>query len=212
MTHETMTVHQALCELKVLNKRVASAICETKPISTKEHSSRKVDGVTEAEFTEQAKASHNSAVDLINRQIAIKAAVSQYNSEKVITVAGKNYTVAQAIWMMQYGVKEKKSLLTRYTDMLRIASNTIERENGQRLNDRAESFTVSMCGNKDKADPKAYNESLEEYKKNHALELVDPMGIRKIISDMEKEISEFETGVDAAIQVANATTTLEISY
>ena len=212
MKTETMTVHQALCELKVLNKRVSKTINETKPISFKEHSSRKVDGITETDFTEQAKASHNSAIDLINRQIAIKAAVNQYNAEKIVTVAGKDYTVAQAIWMMQFGIKEKKTLLDRYANMLTMVNATIERENGQRLNDRAEAFTVSMCGNKDKADPKAFNDSIEEYKKNHALELVDPLGIRKVISDMENEISEFEAGVDAAIQVANATTTLEISY
>ena len=209
---EEMTVHQALCELKTLNKRIVKAIAESKPISTKEHNSQKVDGMTIAEFKALAQSAHDSAVDLIRRQAAIKAAVNQYNAEKTIEVCGKTYTIAQAIWLMSYGLNEEKDLLSRYASMLNSATAKIERANGDELNRRAETFTVSACGAKDKVDPKEYMATLEEYKEKHAIELVDPLGIRKIISDLEKRIADFESNVDSAIQVANATTTLSIEY
>ena len=212
MVNEQMTVHQALCELKTLNKRIAKAIADTKPVSTKEHNSQKVDGMTPAEFKSLAQSAHDSAVDLIRRQSAIKAAVNQYNAEKTINVCGTTYTIAQAIWLMHYGMIEEKDLLARYTDLLTKATNKVERANGEELTKRAEAFTVSACGSKDKVDPKEFMSTLEEYKEKHALELVDPIGIRKIISDMEKRIADFEANVDSAIQVANATTMLNIEY
>ena len=96
--------------------------------------------------------------------------------------------------------------------MLDTATRRVEQANGDELNRRAENFAASMFGSKDKADAKEFNGTIEEYKENHTLEIFDPLGIRKIITDLEKEISDFDASVDAAIQVANATTTLEIAY
>lgn len=212
MVREEMTVHQALCELKKLNRRIDKAIGATKPISVKEVSATKVDGITPAEFKDNAKAAHDSVIDLIKRQRAIKAAVNQYNAEKVVTICGKDYTIAQAIWEMQFGMKEDTELLNRYYDMLIRANSNIEAANGDNLNRRAETFCANMFGSKDKADKNDYNATLEDYKAKHTMELFDPLGIRKIIDDMDKQIASFEASVDAAIQVANATTTLTIEY
>ena len=209
---ETMTVHQALCELKTLNRRVLKAISETKPVSTKEHASQKVDAMPADEFKTQARSTHDSVTDLIKRQRAIKGAVNQYNASKVINVCGREYTIAQAIWEMNYGTQESRQLLERYTEMLNKATAKIERANGDELNKSAEAAMNAIFGNKDKANSDEYLKGLANYKEMHALELVDPIGIRKIIADLEKEISDFEANVDSAIQTANATTTLEISY
>lgn len=212
MTKETMTVHQALCELKLLSKRISAAIRATKPIGVKENGSQKVDAMPISEFKALAQSTHDSACDLIKRQMAIKAAVNQYNATKVITVAGQEYSIAQALWLMSYGMAEQKEMLSRYSSLLTDASARIERENGERLNQRAEAAMNAIMGGKDKADSADYLKGIEDYKKSHALEIVDPIGIRPIIESMEKEISSFEAGVDAAIQVANATTEIAIEY
>ena len=209
---EEMTVHKALCELKTLNKRITKAISETKPVSTKEASSQKVDGIPMKTFNENAKSTHDSATDLIKRQRGIKAAVSQYNASKEIEVCGRKYTIAQAIWEMNYGMAEEKNMLARYTEMLHKCNAKIERANGEDLNRCAENAMNAIYGNKDKANSDEYLKGLEDYKKSHTLELVDPLNILKVIADLGKEISDFETNVDAAIQVANATTTLTIEY
>ena len=96
--------------------------------------------------------------------------------------------------------------------MLSFANNAIEKANGSDLNRRAESFCTAMYGQKDKCDKADYNATLEDYKAKHTMELFDPLNIRKIIADLDKEISDFSSSVDAAIQVANATTTLAIEY
>ena len=212
MVHEEMTVHQALCELKTLNKRIVKAVDATKPISVKEVSATKVDGISTGDFKDNAASAHDSAVSLIKRQRAIKAAVNQYNASKTIEVCGRTYTIAQAIWEMTYGISEDKSLLERYTNMLNSANSTIEKANGSELNRRAEAFCTAMYGSKEKCDKSDFNATLEDYKAKHTMELFDPLNIRKIIADMDKEISDFTSNVDAAIQVANATTILTIEY
>ena len=209
---EEMTVHQALCELKVLTKRVQKGIQTLKPIATKEHASQKVGGVDVAEFNKNATSDYASVSSLIDRFIAIKAAVNQYNASKVITVAGREYTIAQAIWLMNYDMADKTALLNRLTKLFNDCNTAIERENGDRLNSRAEAAMESIYGSKEKSNKDDYLAGLEAYKSSHALELVDPLKIRDKISALEKEIGDFQSGVDAAIQVANATTTIVIEY
>ena len=212
MVREEMTVHQALCELKTLNKRIEKAIGETKPVAVKEVRAKKVEGISGDDFAANAKSAHDSAMGLIRRHRAIKAAVNQYNAEKQITVCGRKYTIAQAIWEMQHGTHEYRALLDRYSEMLAFANTQIERANGSDIDRRAEAFCASMYGSKDKCDPKDFNATLDDYKAKHTMELFDPIGIREIIAEIDDEVTGFETNVDAAIQVANATTTLVIEY
>ena len=212
MTKETMTVHQALCELKVLEKRIDKAIEMTQPLATKECSSQKVAQMPVADFIELAKGQHQTAMDLISRQCALKAAVNQYNAEKIINVGGKEYSVAQAIWMMKYGVAKKKQLMERYSKLLNLANRGMEMENNDRLNARAEAAMNAIYGNREKAQSEEYLKGIEDYKKAHALEMIDPLGIRNVIQELENDISSFETNVDAAIQVANATTEIVVEY
>ena len=212
MVQETMTVHKALCELKVLRKRIEKAIGDTKPIAVKDSASKKADGMDMSAFAKLAKGAHDSAITLIRRQNAIKAAINEHNSCVKINVCGKEYSIAQAIWLMQYGLEDKKRLLSRYAQMLAKADKQIETKNGDELTRRAESFAISMFGSKDKADPKEFNAVMDSYIANHTAEMYDPIDIRKVIADLEKEISDFESNVDSAIQVANATRTITIEY
>lgn len=212
MTTEKMTVHEALCELKTLGKRIDSAISACVPIATREHDSEKVIGLDRAKFADLAKSNHQSALDLINRRSAIKAAISQYNASKKIAVCDKEYTVAEAIWLMEHGLAEKRVLLQRYTIMLNDAIRSIEIANGDQLNNRAERAATAAFDSKEKADPEKQLKFISDYKKAHTLEFEDPMNIRAVIADLEKDITSFEAKVDSAIQVANATTELEITY
>ena len=58
--------------------------------------------------------------------------------------------------------------------------------------------------------------SIESAKKNYiesnTLDLVDPIGAEKIISELNDEIDSFTSKVDAALSISNAITTIEISY
>lgn len=213
MTTETMTVHEALCEAKTMEKRIEQAIKAAIVVSHKENQSVKVDGMTLDEFNKHAKSSHDKATHLIDRYNAIKAGINRYNAEKQINVGNRTYSIAQAIWLMQHGLKQKKKLIDHYTYNYNIAMRDIQNENGEKLNKRAEAAAEVNYGNKDKSNnTEDYLKCIKEYKARNQHELVDPLGIKDIIEKMDTEVNEFMSHVDSAIQVANATTTITIEY
>ena len=100
-----MTVHEALCEIKVADKRIEKAIQECAFCEANKEISPKINGITVAEFENDVKAKYQKINDLIRRNENIKKALSLSNAKTVITVNGKEMTMAEAIYMMQYGIK-----------------------------------------------------------------------------------------------------------
>jgi hypothetical protein len=209
---ETMTVHEALCEMKILNKRISKALDDFKPVAVKEHCASLINGKPAEEFVAAARASYQSVTDMIKRMNAIKTAVNQYNAEKHIIVCGKDYTVAQAIYMMSSGMSYQRELISGISAALNLATSAAVRQNGDSLNERAQNAMNAIYGPKDKSDPEAYLNGLKQYKEQHAIEIVDPLNAAKIIQELTKEMDDFDAHVDSAIQTANATSVIEIEY
>lgn len=212
MTHETMTVHQALSELKVLDARIERATSAVF-INTKKHSADTVDGIPVAEYEKTLKANLQRAEDLIRRKNAIKRAVSLSNAKAEVTIGGKLYTVAEAIYMKQHG-NDSWSLLfgvlqRQYATCVGNASS-----HAARLEDRANQYITSIYGNSDTS--KAGDEVAklrEEFISAQTLDIIDPneLGTKKL-HELETALDAFEAEVDAALSVSNALTTIEIEY
>jgi len=115
--------------------------------------------------------------------------------------------------MKNTGMQFKKELLSmlnrQYVDAIRIT----EKENGETLQQKAENYVIGLYGSK---DGKVNIEEIENTKKqfivNNTFELVDPIKVRDKIDNLEKEISEFETEIDAALSCSNSLTEIEIEY
>ena len=131
MTHETMTVHQALAELKILDSRIDKAINGGTYLAVKRHCDKKISGVDTKEFCDTViKASFDSATSLMSRRNAIKRAVVKSNAITVIEVAGATYTVAEAIEMNNHGVAFEQLLLDRIRNAYTIAVSEVNRNSG----------------------------------------------------------------------------------
>ena len=76
MTTETMNIHQALVELKTLDKRIEAAVKEGEWVTANKHSNGKIGGIDLKEYMENMKARHQKVTSLIARAEAIKRAVS----------------------------------------------------------------------------------------------------------------------------------------
>ena len=103
MTTETMNIHQALVELKALEKRIEAAIKEGEWVTANKHSNGKIGGIDLREYMENIKSRHQKVTSLIARTEAIKRAVVNSNAVTKVTIAGKEYTVAEAIEMKEIG-------------------------------------------------------------------------------------------------------------
>lgn len=207
---EKLTVHDALAFIKVADKRIEKAIQECQFCEANKESSPKVNGVPAKEFEDEVKNKYKSIADLIRRTENIKAALSLSNAATKITVNGKEMTVAEAIYMMQHGIKSKQRLLIAMTARLRNARQTIEYENGTRLEERLDKYIQSVYGSKEKVSADELDRASKDFKARNEFKLVDPIGIVDKIAALTEEIDKFQAAVDSAIQISNATTYIEI--
>ena len=213
MTTETMNIHQALVELKTLDKRIESAIQEGDWVVANKHSNGKISGIDLKDWVETVKSRHQKVTGLIARTEAIKRAVVNSNAVTKVTIAGKEYTVAEAIDMKNHGIERLRALVRRLNHDYTMAKATADRANGAELERRADDYVRTMIGN---TDVKGMTEEIkrlrDEFIKAQTVELVDPIGVLKQIEILNEQINAFEINVDSALSVSNALTAIEVSY
>lgn len=213
MTTETMNIHQALVELKTLDKRIESAIQEGDWVVANKHSNGKISGIDLKDWVENVKSRHQKVTSLIARTEAIKRAVVNSNAITKVTIAGKEYTLAEAIDMKNHGIERLRALVRRLNHDYTMAKVAADRANGAELERRADDYVRTMIGN---TDVKGMTEEIkrlrDEFIKAQTMELVDPIGVLKQIELLNEQINSFEVNVDSALSVSNALTTIEISY
>lgn len=204
-----MTIHAALSYLKNADKRIKKALDVDSYATYAKVGADKINGVSTKVAKEEMRSSYQSVVDTINTVEAIKKAVSKANAENTIVVCGKEMSVAEAIYMMGYGIETKKALLSTLRTQYASAKNAADRFNRD-AEQKADRFIESMYGTKEKATGQEAIVARDAYIKQSTYEVVDPIGLVDEIKNLEAWINEFETEVDAAIQVSNATHTIVI--
>ena len=206
---KTMTIHAALSYLKTADKRITKALDTDTYVTYAKVGADKINGVSAPKVKEEMKSSYQAVTDIIKTVEAIKKAVSKSNAENTIIVCGDEMTVAEAIYMMQYGINVKKSLLQNLRTQYASARNSVDRYNRD-VEQRADKFIESMFGSKEKATGQEAINARDAYIRQNTYEVIDPVGLMDKIKSLEVWINEFETEVDGAIQVSNATHTIEI--
>lgn len=211
-TVEKMTIHKALCELKILDSRINNAISSARFCLANKHSNEKVNGVTVEEYQEIMKASYNKASDLIRRREAIKRAVVLSNAKTIVKIGGKEYTVAEAIEMNNHGIDLKLQLKNAMKKQYDSAMTTIISKNSV-VDDKATEYVVELFGQKEsKTANEEYEKARKSYIEANTMELIDPVNILEKIEALEVEIADFTTEVDSALSVSNALTEITVEY
>lgn len=211
-TVEKMTIHKALCELKILDSRINNAISSARFCLANKHSNEKVNGVTVEEYQETIKASYNKASDLIRRREAIKRAVVLSNAKTIVKIGGKEYTVAEAIEMNNHGIDLKLQLKNAMKKQYDSAMTAIISKNNV-VDDKATEYVVGLFGQKEsKTANEEYEKARKSYIEANTMELIDPVNILEKIEALEVEIADFTTEVDSALSVSNALTEITVEY
>lgn len=217
MTHETMTIHKALAELKTMDDRIRNAINTPTYVMAVKHSAEKINGQTVAEFKEGIKSGYQKVMSLMARRDAMKRAVVLSNAQTKVKIGDNEYTVAEAIEMKNHGVEYKKVLRKRIVDQYNFARVELDRNSGEAIEKRAEQYVLSVIQAQPKdakmaVDSDAMKALRKDYIANNTYDLLDPLGVVKVMEELMDEINEFETEVDAALSVSNAVTVIEFEY
>lgn len=217
MTHETMTIHKALAELKTMDDRISKAINAVTYTMAIKHSAEKINGIPIADFKENIKSGYQKVQSLILRRDAMKRAVVMSNATTKVKVGNAEYTVAEAIEMKNHGMEYKKTLREKIVSDYRVASADLERNSGEAIEKRAEQYVLSVIQAQPKeskmaVDSDAMKALRKDYITNNTYDLIDPLDVTKVMESLMDEITEFETEVDAALSVSNAVTVIEFEY
>jgi hypothetical protein len=217
MNKEQMTVHRALAELKVIDDRIYKAINAGTYVTSNKHSNDKINGVTIDKFKENMKSAHQKVTDLIDRRNAIKRAVVISNAVTKITVGGVEYSVAEAIELKNHGMEFKQRFLDVMNAQLTRANTEVYRNSGEMLEEKAEKYILAFIQAQPKDSKMTANDDTvkalrKDYIERNTFDLIDPLGIANLVEKMQDEIDEFNTEIDAALSVSNATTVIEFEY
>lgn len=216
-TKEQMTIHKALAELKIIDSRISNAITDGTYVIANKHSNNKIHGMTIDSFKEQMKADYQKVTDLIKRRNAIKRAVVASNATTMVKVGEAEYTVAEAIEMKNHGMELNMDFKNWIARQYTTAKNELDRNSGELLEKRAEQYILSVI----QAQPKDSKMTIDsdgmkklraQYINDNTYDIIDPIGVKNVIAELDKEITDFMTEVDAALSVSNALTVLEIEY
>lgn len=216
-TKEQMTVHKALAELKVIDSRINNAIRSGTFVVANKHSNDKIHGMTINEFKNSMKSDFQKVSDLIARRNAIKKAVVASNAVTKVKVGDTEYTVATAIEMKNHGMEFKNTFKKCLESQYAVAKNDLDKNSGDPLEKRAENYVLSVIQAQPKdskmaVDSEAMKNLRAQYIKDNTYDIIDPIGVKDAIEQLDNEISSFITEVDAALSVSNALTVLDIEY
>lgn len=213
MTKETMNIHKALSEKKILDSRIEKEILSTSFVGSHVVNNDRVSGVNIKDFIDNAKSKMDKIRDMIARRDAIHRGVQQSNAVTKVKIGGSEYTVAEAIWMNEYGTtllsKLKDTISQQYNkELLKVDSANIQ------LEQDADNFVKSVYdSNKDsKRDPDTIAKIRSDYIESRRYELVDPINAAKTIDELEDKIQNFLSEVNTALSTSNAITEITIEY
>ncbi len=213
MNEKTMNVHQALAELKLLDKRIQDAIRNPVWVIPNEHGNTVINGVKLVNVIDEMRANFQKVTDLIAYRDALKRAVVQSNAVTKVTIAGVEYTVAEAIDAKNHGMAALIALRNRMLHDYEQARSTAEIQNGSRLEGRASEFIRSMTGQTVTKDmTEEMRRMRDDFITAHTTELIDPIGVRKVAADLDETITAFTAEVDAVLSTSNSLTEITVRW
>jgi len=199
-----ISVSQALAELKLLRKRIQNATKDSVFTVVK----KKRDLLDVAKFSVEASASYQSYKDLLTRYNSIKAAIVFSNATTTVSIAGIEYTVADAV--------ERKKTIEMEKEMLKTMKHQFEMTKMEydrhvaSENTRVERLIQTELGKESKTNVEVITQLSETFLAQNKAEIVDPLNLAKEIATLNKAIEDFETKVDWVLSESNGKTTITL--
>lgn len=205
----TMTVTDALAELTLLEKRIDSArvaLDNNTLIAVVEVGKVPTSFKSRDDHAAKARAALQRVDALIDRRRVIKRAIVLSNASTMVTVAGQEMTVAEAI--------ELKNFIAYYEAVLNTMVSAYTRTRKEyeiaqaRVKERLDKLAMEVLG-KNAASEK-YQSLADSFLAREGAELLDPTNLTEEIARRQTFIEDFKSTVDRVLSISNARTTIEV--
>lgn len=207
-----ISITEALNELKLYDSKITKAITNATFCGAAKKSSDKVGVVKKDDFVERAKASYQSATDLISNRNTLKSAIIRSNAITGVEIDGVPMTVAEAI-ERKNSIEYDETLLNEMKRQYANATTTVDKENKKVDNKVDELLTTLIGKDSDKKLSKEDQEAVENpYREKNEFKFVDPLELYEKIQALEANIDGFKSNVDTVLVLSNATTFIEVDF
>lgn len=205
MAKQTMSITQALPELKLLERRidkVSGSIVEWCKVA---HNGAPVD---KDKHKKESESQLQSFQDLVKRRDTIKRAIILSNARTKVKIGSFEGTVAEAI-EYKASIRFRRNLLDNMKECLQAKRSEYEQMKAQ-VDSRLERLLQSELGKDVKTNPETITALTNSFRENNKVELVDPLDLATRIQNLEEELDSFETNVDWVLSESNATTQIQV--
>ena len=205
---ETLTLHRALAEIKMLQKRITGKIEDLVVVGNK-----KRDGLvynkTLEDFNSDAKADFQSIEDLIKRKNHIKSLIVIKNSETMVKIGDEEMSISDAITKKE-AILFQEALLQDLKQQYSRERSLVERHNAQVDANALKLAETALNKENVNLEDTDVSVVVKPYLESNTLTVVDPLDVEKKIKSLEENIDVFKAEVDAVLSEANATTLITL--
>lgn len=206
---ETMSIHRALSELKLIDSKIEKSINALEPVGRQQEGKLVNQESKLEDFEQQAKSKYQSINDLIDRKVKIKSAIVKANAETNVVINEKTMTIAEAI-NYKTVIEQKKSLIDRLEYRYNNCRSLIENANSQVNQNAIKLAEAALQKDNVKINDGDAIAITEPYIKKNEFNLIDPLNVKELIENLENEVSEFESEIDSVLSEINAITQITV--
>lgn len=211
MQTKKISVTRALAELKRLDKEFSTLIDNSPYIAIQVGEGDQAVGPNNIPVAECVKAIQ-SAWDQINQiqktRSSLKAAIVKSNATVVVTVAGKQMTVAEAI-ELKSTISAQRTMLSNMKRSYSMAQ-TAQNEHNKKVEEKIDNLLKSVySADRSKVDSSNYDAVAKPQWAKAKASLIDPLKLADQIKAKEAYIEELVTEVDYTLSEVNARTDIE---
>lgn len=204
MSSTTISITQALAELKLLEKRINKSLDNVKWSDV----SSKNNAVDELQLKRVAESEYQSYTDLLKRRDTMKRAIVMSNATTNVTVGKWSGSVAEAI-EQKSNMEFKKKLLASMRRSLLLSQESYKRKEAE-LETRLDKLLSSELGKDIKTNPDTIQALTVSFKETNKITHHDPLKLVEKIKSLEEEIEDFETNINWKLSESNGKTTVAL--
>ena len=167
--------------------------------------------MTKKQYNEYVQTKWQSLMDKISLRQEIKDEIVKSNANTVVTIAGKKYTIAQAIEKKNNIEKFEKPISAMLNGAYAKALNSVEMKNNEVVENAERNFFGRGEERRKNESNKDLLDAMEIYINSRKFEIIDPLNIKKLKEEFETGILDFIAEVDQVLTESNSTTMIQIS-
>jgi len=203
-----ISISRALVQINLIEARIEKKIEESKFCGVVQgEKSKTINNIDIKGLADDATSNYQSISGLIERRDEIKRKLIASNASTFVNIGGVEYTVASAI-EKKSSIQFQKKLYNAMRAQFVNNNNKVVSEN-QKVEFRLQEQLDQMAGS-DKDKSASMQGYADVYRSNNEYNLVDPLGLKSKIEELETHIDDFISEVDIVLTESNGINTIEV--